>query len=751
MRLDRFQERLEFGNLLFALYILAFTRQYTWPIKTQILAWTLAVLLAALIWYAYVLFATRPREKLPRVFWLLVALPLLLVYLLRVVEPDTSFDVLNYHIFQAERSLRGSLYAPGDFFQNTPFNPAPDMLTGIYRHLLGYRLGTAVNYLAVIWTGSILYRLLRDYFGSPLLRCAAVLFILLTEQILFQINNYMVDLLALPLLLEATRLAIETGGAVSEAGPSGRETSVIETRDPIARTLCIALLLGISAAFKLSHLTFGIPIIIVLLFNSFARLTPSERTLRAFRLLKILPVVSLVFLAPLAPFAISSYKLTGSPAFPFYNGIFHSPYWPEGKFFDPRWGPYGLRETLLWPILIFFKPERMSEIAVYSGRISIGFILAAICFIFVRSKASIRELSFITLVGLFLWSAGSGYSRYAIYLELTGGVILVWFVAYVWKQCLRLPVGPKLLIQIPLWIALVAQTVLALDYANQYEWSMRGTIFKHRVNFLLNESREFLRDRSLLAYLSPADRASLDDVDVWIETTDKTSALEVFLKPYTPVLGVRSPEFFATEQSRRKFDEALRANQGKRLFSLTDAPDLESRRRSLAARGLVAGRTQNISIPYFSQSKKLDMLLVEVLPDSQTAAKGLPLPDSAFKAQLSVADLPASMRTGQKYVVRVTLRNESAVTWPGRQPAWQYQITVGDRWLNEKRTTINELDGRVALDDDLAPGEVAVLSLPITAPPAAGNYILQFDAIQEGVAWFSEKGSGALNLRIKVD
>ena len=752
VRLDRFQDRLDFGNVLFALFILAFTRQYTWPFENQILAWTLAVLLAAVIWYCYVTLAPQPREKLPRPFWLVVALPLLFVYLLRVVEPDTSFDVLNYHIFQAERSLRGSLYAPGDFFQNTPFNPAPDMLTGIYRHLFGYRLGTAVNYLAVLWTGGILYRLLRDYFGSPLLRCAAVLFILLTEQILFQINNYMVDLLALPLLLEATRLAIEPEDAASEARPSGRATAAaIQKRSTTARTLCIALLLGISAAFKLSNLAFGIPIILVFLFNSFARLKPSERTVQAFRLLKTLPVATLVFLAPLAPFAISSYELTGSPVFPFFNGIFHSPYWPEGKFFDPRWGPYGLRETLLWPILIFFKPERMSEIAVYSGRISIGFILAAICFIFVRSKLSIRELSFITLLGAFLWSAGTGYSRYAIYLELTGGVILVWFVAYVWKQCVRLPVGPKLLIQIPLWTALLVQTGLALDYANRYEWSMRGTIFKHPANFLLNESREFLQDRSLLAYLSPADRALLDDVDVWIETTDKTSALEVFLKLYTPVLGVRSPPFFVTEQSRSKFDEAVRANQGKRLFTLTNASDLQEVQRSLVARGLVAGRTQNISIPYFSQSKKLDMLLIEVLPGSQTAAKGLPLPDRAFKAQLSVSDLPASMRAGQKYLVRVALKNESPVTWPGRQPAWQYQITLGDRWLNESGVTINELDGRVALDDDLAPGESVALSLQVTAPPAAGNYILQFDAIQEGVAWFSEKGSAALNLRIKVD
>jgi hypothetical protein len=458
-----------------------------------------------------------------------------------------------------------------------------------------------------------------------------------------------------------------------------------------------------------------------------------------------------VFFAPLVPFAISSYKLTGSPVFPFYNGIFHSPYWPEGKFFDPRWGPYGLRETLLWPILAFFKPERISEFPVYSGRISIGFVLAAVCFIFLRSKLSIRQLSFITLVGTFLWSAGTGYGRYAMYLELTSGIILVWFVAYVWKQCVRLPVVPKLLIQIPLWLATAAQTGLALAYANRYEWSMRPTIFEDRADFLLNECRQFLRDRSLLDYLTPVDRALLSEVDVWIETTDKTSALEVFLRPYTPVLGVRSPPFFATEQSRRKFDEAVQANQGKRLFTLTHASDLETVQQSLAARGLVAGRVQNISIPYFSQSKKLDMLLVAVLPGSQTAAKGLPLPDSAFRAQLSVSDLPASIRGGQKYVVRVTLKNESPVTWPGRQPAWQYQITVGDRWLNEKGATLNELDGRVALDDDLPPGGVAVLSLQLTAPPVAGNYILQFDAIQEGVAWFSDKGSAALNLSIKVD
>src|ERR1051326_1888369 len=745
--LGQFRDRLQFGNLIFSLYILAFTRQYTWPIRNQTLAWSLAILLAAAIWYGYVMLAPPPGEKLPRVFWLIAGLPLLFIYLLRVPLPDTSFDVLNYHIFQAERSLRGSLYAPEDFFQNTPFNPAPDILTGICRHLLGYRLGTLVNYLALLWTGTILYRLLREYFNSVWLRSAAVLFILLTEQILFQINNYMIDLLALPLMLEATRLAIQ----IEPAGPPARDNYAIDGEPNKRTALCMALLLGISAAFKLSNAAFAIPIVLIFVFNSFARLRPDERSAHTWHLIKMLPIAALIFLAPLAPFAAGSYKLTGSPVFPFYNGIFHSPYWPEGKFFDPRWGPYGLRETLLWPILVFFKPERMSELAVYSGRISIGYVLAAICFIFVRSTLSIRQLSFITLTGALLWSAGTGYARYGMYLELTSGIVLVWFVAYAWRQCAKLSIGPRLLIQIPLWLAVLAQTGLALDYVNRYEWSMRATIFKHRGGFILSEAKEFLRDRSLNSYLSSADRTLLNDVDVWIETTNKTSALEALLTPYTAVLAVRSPEFFATERSRQTFDEKVRANRGRRFFTLTEAADFQNMERTLAARGLATGSQKSFSIPYFSQSDKLDMLLVEVLPGSQTAAKGLPLPDSAFKAQLSVSDLPPSLRAGEKYSVRVTLKNESNLIWPGRQPAWQYQITVGDRWLNEKGTTINELDGRIALTDDLASGESLGLSLEITAPPVSGIYILQIDAIQEGVAWFSEKGSTPVNLRIKVE
>ena len=112
---------------------------------------------------------------------------------------------------------------------------------------------------------------------------------------------------------------------------------------------------------------------------------------------------------------------------------------------------------------------------------------------------------------------------------------------------------------------------------------------------------------------------------------------------------------------------------------------------------------------------------------------------------------PPVMRAGQQQTIRVRLTNESKVTWPGRQPTWQFQLTVGNRWLDEKGGKVNDVDGRVALFDDLQPSESVELPLTVTAPNSPGIYILQFDAIQEGVAWFGDRGSQVLALKIKVE
>src|SRR5262249_43358255 len=156
-----------------------------------------------------------------------------------------------------------------------------------------------------------------------------------------------------------------------------------------------------------------------------------------------------------------------------------------------------------------------------------------------------------------------------------------------------------------------------------------------------------------------------DDVDVWIETTYKTSALEVLLKPDVPIVAVRMPNFFETNAARARFAELLRSVQGKRMFTMTTRESIDDARQALAARGLSMGTMRVASLNYFSDALKFEVFLAEVKPTWQSnssateAVKGARLPDIAFNARLAASNPPAVMRAGQSYVVRVALTNDS--------------------------------------------------------------------------------------------
>src|ERR1700738_4272878 len=240
--------RIEFGDALLFLYALVFVRQYLLVINNNSLAWALSVPLALACWCLYISTKQFPSERFGRSFWLLVGLPLLLAYLLRAAFPDHSYDVLGDHLLHPERSLRGPLFGPGDFFPTTfPFNPVADTLTGISRMILGFRLGTVINLLALIWAAQVADKILRPFVDRPWLRAACLLLAVLAENFLFEISTYMVDLLPLPLMLEATLLTLRAN----------------EARNRRANFIHVALLLGASTAFKLTNLAVALPLVIV--------------------------------------------------------------------------------------------------------------------------------------------------------------------------------------------------------------------------------------------------------------------------------------------------------------------------------------------------------------------------------------------------------------------------------------------------------------------------------------------------------
>ncbi len=139
-------------------------------------------------------------------------------------------------------------------------------------------------------------------------------------------------------------------------------------------------------------------------------------------------------------------------------------------------------------------------------------------------------------------------------------------------------------------------------------------------------------------------------------------------------------------------------------------------------------------------------------PPSEPSA----LPSSGFRATITLVDPPDKLRAGQKETVRVKIKNNSDVKWWARgapvntRSDNKFYIAAGNRWLKPEGALVTNMDGRYGIGKDLAPGEETEVPLAITAPAEPGEYILEVDVVQEGVAWFSDKGSPTARTKIAV-
>jgi hypothetical protein len=730
------RQRVEFGDLLVFFYALVFVRQYLWVVNNNSLAWTLSVPLAIACWYLYV--STKPfsSEKYGRSFWLVVGLPLLAAYLLRAAYPDHSFDVLSYHLLHSERSLRGTLFGPGDFFPSpTPFNPVADTLAGISQMVLGFRLGTVINLLALIWTAQVTDRILRPVVGRAWLRAVCVLLVVLSEQLLFEISTYMVDLLTLPLMLEAVLLTLRAD----------------EAKNRVTNFVHVAILLGATTAFKITNLAVVLPVMAICAYQM--ALGPRRFAPKQLATTALLAIG--VFLAPQMPFSVYIFRLTGNPIFPLANVLFKSPYWPTHGGWDYRWGPQNLWETLGWPVMIWFKPERTSELAVYSGRISLGFIVAIAGLGFAWRNARARILSIILISSALLWSvADTGYIRYGLCQEILAGLVVI-VVASPLVRSISARISWRTAAAAVLALGLVVQAGFACSYELQKEWGGRKTVIDDPRSYG-QEARFMLRDRSFGAFLTDEEQALFDNVEVWFETAPKSSGFEVLANARAPIIAVRQREYFFTRDAWRAFIRAVEQTSGKKMFSLCLNDDLNNAKEAIALRGLEVGTVTPIGLPFFSPRERIGMMLIEVrIPQEPEARaqfesawmKGA-FSASVYREQILAINPPSVMHPGDKADIHFKVKNIGSETWPAvGTKDFRYQINMGNRWIANGTSAE---DNRAAMKADLPPGGEAEMSLAVNAPQTPGDYMLEIDMVHEGVTWFKERGARPLQLRVRV-
>jgi len=125
------------------------------------------------------------------------------------------------------------------------------------------------------------------------------------------------------------------------------------------------------------------------------------------------------------------------------------------------------------------------------------------------------------------------------------------------------------------------------------------------------------------------------------------------------------------------------------------------------------------------------------------------LPDSAFKAMITILNSPATIKVNSQKNVVVKVRNISESLWPvSTDINGKYRINLGNHWLNSSGKMLVNDDGRVSIPRDMNPMDEVSLSLIITAPPQEGMYFLELDMVEEGVAWFKDKGSVTTKVRL---
>jgi SAM-dependent methyltransferase len=125
-----------------------------------------------------------------------------------------------------------------------------------------------------------------------------------------------------------------------------------------------------------------------------------------------------------------------------------------------------------------------------------------------------------------------------------------------------------------------------------------------------------------------------------------------------------------------------------------------------------------------------------------------PLPsigDDAFRAEIVPAADSLEIEAATIVRLDVRVRNASAEPWPADR-----FVNLGNHWRGADGTLLRNDDGRVSLPGTTPPGAQIELSLDMQAPDEPGSYLLEFDLVIEGVAWFADRGSPTATVAVTV-
>ncbi|WP_198119322.1 RHS repeat-associated core domain-containing protein [Massilia rhizosphaerae] len=109
-----------------------------------------------------------------------------------------------------------------------------------------------------------------------------------------------------------------------------------------------------------------------------------------------------------------------------------------------------------------------------------------------------------------------------------------------------------------------------------------------------------------------------------------------------------------------------------------------------------------------------------------TATPGL---GATFISQSS----PSTMRAGQPYTITVQMLNSGTTTW---SPSGANPVRLGTQNPQDNRNW--NVTSRAYLSGTVTTGQIVAFTIPVTAPPTAGSYNMQWKMVAEFLSWFGD-------------
>ena len=489
---------------------------------------------------------------------LIFALPFLIFLGLTVFFPDRMYDTLNYHLLNQEKPFINRInnyYFPNSILQS--FNYAfPDRLFYVFRYFLGYRFGNILNYILLIGIYyNVKFILKKILNSSNVINSLNSTLIVFSLSIIDIVDTYYIDIISLFLILEIFKI-------------------ILEPMDSLDIYYYFAFLLGVSITVKISNIFFICILCLLMLLKNY------NYILKEIKIKRIL-YCFVILIIPMSLYVYYTWKSTGNPVFPFYNKIFKSPYFPNINWTDTRFGPNGIIEKIIWPVIAFLEPKRSIDVAIIEPIIMFGYIMSyAYIFISIILKLKKKKLNYflfntciLDIILNIIWSTFMlGYIRYALFLLILDGIIVY--------ACLYEAIKMK---KIFLTLGIVPMCIINIGYSYQ---KIRTSSGYATYNNIIANGMHSLKYNILELKSLNVKKIKLPNNSVW-GVTDLYSGYMNMLNNNVPIVYINMEEKFKSllnydltskENSKRMTGLLEKQNdllKNKKIYTIVDSYEID--------------------------------------------------------------------------------------------------------------------------------------------------------------------------------